>query len=74
LALLLVKEFIEDGRNGLLCDFFSPKQIADRVDEVLNHPDRMRYLGQAARRDIVEKYEVRKKLAEYQELYLSLLG
>jgi len=34
----------------------------------------MRYLGQAARRDIVESYEVRKKLAEYQELYLSLLG
>jgi glycosyltransferase involved in cell wall biosynthesis len=69
-----VKELIEDGRNGLLCDFFSPQQIADRVDEILDHPDRMRYLGQAARRDIVEQYEVRDKLAEYQALYQSLVG
>ncbi|OPY81093.1 MAG: hypothetical protein A4E64_00066 [Syntrophorhabdus sp. PtaU1.Bin058] len=72
--LLMVKEFIEYGRNGLLCDFFSPKQIANRVDEILNHPDRMRYLGQAAQRDIVEKYEMRKKLAKYQALYLSPAG
>ncbi|HOE19268.1 MAG: hypothetical protein PHC68_01245 [Syntrophorhabdaceae bacterium] len=44
------------------------------MDEFLNNPERMRHLGQAARRDIVEKYGVRKKLAEYQELYLSLAG
>ena len=69
-----VREFIEDGRNGLLVDFFSPQSIADRIDEVLDHPDRMNHLGQAARQDIIERYEVKDKLSEYQELVKSLLG
>lgn len=69
-----VQEFIDDGRNGLLVDFFSPQRIADRVDEVLDDPDRMRHLGKAARNAIVEHYEVRNKLAEYQGLWHSLIG
>jgi glycosyltransferase involved in cell wall biosynthesis len=68
-----VEEIIEDGRNGLLCDFFSPQQIADRVDEVFNNPDRMRRLREAARRDIIEHYDVKNKLAEYQKLWQRLL-
>jgi len=68
-----VEEIIEDGRNGLLCDFFSPQQIADRVDEVFNNPDRMRRLREAARRDIIEHYDVKDKLAEYQKLWQRLL-
>lgn len=68
-----VREVIDHGRNGLLFDFFSPSQIADRVDEVLNHAARMRHLGQAARQDIIEHYEVREKLAKYQELWQPLV-
>jgi glycosyltransferase involved in cell wall biosynthesis len=68
-----VQEVIEDNRNGLLFDFFSPQQIADKVDEVLDDVDRMRHLGQAARQDIIEYYEVRKKLADYQELWQTLV-
>ena len=68
-----VEEIIEDGRNGLLCDFFSPQQIADRVDEVFNNPDRMHRLREAARRDIIEHYDVKNKLAEYQKLWQRLL-
>jgi glycosyltransferase involved in cell wall biosynthesis len=68
-----VQEFIEDGRNGLLVDFFSPQKIADRVDEVLNRPDRMGHLGQAARRGVIKNCDVKKKLVEYQELYASLV-
>lgn len=66
-----VKEVIEDGRNGLLVDFFSPAQIADRVDEVLGHPGRMARLGKAARDDIVRNYSVKDKLAEYERLWKS---
>jgi glycosyltransferase involved in cell wall biosynthesis len=51
-----VREVIRDGENGLLVDFFSPKQIADRVGEVLDHPTRMQELRQKARQTIVEQY------------------
>jgi glycosyltransferase involved in cell wall biosynthesis len=69
-----VEEFIEDGRNGLLVDFFSPQKIADRVDEVLDHHDRMGHLGKVARQDIIKRYEVKDALAEYQELWQSLFA
>lgn len=68
-----VQEVIEDGRNGLLVDFFSPKGIADRVDEVLSHPDRMRQLGEIARRDIMQHFNVKDKLGEYEALWKSLI-
>jgi glycosyltransferase involved in cell wall biosynthesis len=51
-----VAEVIEDGRNGLLVDFFSPNEIADRVDEVLDHPDRHTEMRLNARRTILERY------------------
>lgn len=53
-----VREMIEDGVNGLLCDFFDPKGIADRVEEVLDHPDRMQAIRDAARRTILQRYEL----------------
>jgi len=69
-----VEEVIEDGRNGLLVDFFSHKEIADRVDEVLDDPGRMAHLGEAARRDVVESYNVRDKIGEYQRLWEDVMG
>ncbi len=55
-----VQEVIRDRENGLLVDFFSIGQIIDRVDEVLDHPDRMAALRAAARRTIVERYDLRR--------------
>ncbi|MBD2183828.1 glycosyltransferase family 4 protein [Aerosakkonema funiforme] len=51
-----VREIIRDGENGLLVDFFSPKQIADRIDEVLDHPTRMAEIRQKARQTVLEQY------------------
>lgn len=53
-----VEEVIEDGVNGLLVDFFQPGQIAEAVDRVLNHPDRMQELRIQARRTIVDRYDL----------------
>ena len=55
-----VREAIEDGKNGLLVDFFSPSAIADRVDEVLDHPDQMAKIRKQARKTIVSRYELSK--------------
>ncbi|MBC8123787.1 MAG: glycosyltransferase [Gemmatimonadaceae bacterium] len=51
-----VMEMIRDGVNGLLVDFFSPRQIAERVEEVLDHPTRMAEIRARAWALILEKY------------------
>ncbi|MFB2833544.1 glycosyltransferase family 4 protein [Floridanema evergladense] len=53
-----VQEVISDGENGLLVDFFAPKQIADRISEVLDHPTRMAQLRQKARETALERYSL----------------
>jgi len=53
-----VQEVIEDGRNGLLVDFFSPAQVADTVVRALADPARMLPLRAAARQTVVERYDL----------------
>lgn len=55
-----VEEVIRDGENGLLVDFFSTVQLADRIDAVLDHPDRMQAVRTAARQTIVDRYDLRR--------------
>ncbi|WP_207477540.1 glycosyltransferase [Arenibaculum pallidiluteum] len=54
-----VQEVIADGVNGLLVDFFSTTQIADAVDRVLDHPNRMRAQREAARRTAVLRFDAK---------------
>ena len=54
-----VMEVLEDGYNGLAVDFFSPHQIADRVDQVLDHPSRMAHLRAAARQTAVNRFDLK---------------
>ena len=53
-----VLEVIIDGKNGLLVDFFSPREIAQRVDEVLEHPERMQEIRFQARETIMRNYNL----------------
>ena len=54
-----VEEVIADGENGLLVDFFSPEDLAAAVDKVLRHKDRMRDMREAARKTVVNKYDLK---------------
>lgn len=63
-----VREVIEDGKNGLLVDFFSPQKIADRVDEVFNHPTRMAELRENARKTALERYALANLLPQHIQL------
>ena len=66
-------EVIEDRHNGLLVDFFSPEDVADRVDEVLDHPDQMREIRQRARQTVRERYDLDKCLARQMTLIKNLV-
>jgi glycosyltransferase involved in cell wall biosynthesis len=60
-----VREVIADGKNGLLVDFFSPTEIADSVDEVLDHPDQFTYLREQARQTILQQYDLAQLLPQH---------
>jgi glycosyltransferase involved in cell wall biosynthesis len=53
-----VQEVIRDGENGLLVDFFDGDSLAQRIGAVLADPTSHRPLGEAARRDAVEGYDL----------------
>lgn len=57
-----VAEAIEDGKNGLMVDFHSPEEIAERVEEALDDPTRMAPLREAARRTALERYDLERCL------------
>lgn len=68
-----VEEVIEDRKNGLLVDFFSPEQVADAVDRVLDHPDRMRAIRKAARQTILQRYELQDCIQRQVELIRAMV-
>jgi glycosyltransferase involved in cell wall biosynthesis len=67
-----VREAITDGENGLLVDFFNPRAVADRVCEVLNHPDRMALIRAKARQTVLDKYDLKALLPQQLRLIKDL--
>jgi glycosyltransferase involved in cell wall biosynthesis len=63
-----VMEVIQDGENGLLVDFFSPQQIADRIDEVFSHPTRFADVRVKARETALERYDLKQLLPQHLQL------
>lgn len=59
-----VKEVIEDKVNGLLADFFSPADIADKLEQALVYKQEMRSLRAKARETVLERYDLKKLLPE----------
>ena len=54
-----VEEMIEDGRTGLLFDFFDAGALAARTIDVLAAPERHRAMRDAARAHIVANYDLK---------------
>jgi glycosyltransferase involved in cell wall biosynthesis len=60
-----VLEVVQDGVNGLLVDFFSPQNIANRVEEALNYPQEMKTIRENARETIIKRYDLAKLLSQH---------
>lgn len=63
------REFIDDGINGFLRDPHDAAGMADAALAVLRDPERLRHMGEEARRDAVETYGARCVLKRYLDLY-----
>ena len=64
---------IKDGENGLLVGSGDAQQLADRITFLLADKERARALGAAARRTVLEQYDIHLIAARYRDLYRSLI-
>ncbi len=55
-----VEEVIEHGENGLLVDFFSPGDIAERVVQALESPGDFTAIRQRARQTVLDRYDLKR--------------
>ncbi len=67
-----IREVVENGKNGLLVDFFSAGEVAEKVFQILDHPDRMQAMRDAARQTIVDRYDLKKLLPLHMGLIRDL--
>jgi glycosyltransferase involved in cell wall biosynthesis len=66
-----VCEVIEDGRNGLLADFFDAEGLADLACRVLDRPEQFRHLGANAVDLVRKKYSADVCLPQIQQLFVD---
>ena len=57
-----VLEVLRDRVNGLTVDFFDGAALADRIDEVFEHPDRMQALRDKARETMIKSFDLSTRL------------
>jgi glycosyltransferase involved in cell wall biosynthesis len=69
-----VQEFIEDGRNGFLVDFFDPEALARQVDHVLTHRDSLGNIRARARETVLAQYSLAECLPRQLRLFQEVTG
>ena len=64
-----------NGENGVLVDFFSPTDIAAKVDDVLSNRASKKYglMRKNARETILNNYNTQKSIQQYQHLLETLI-
>jgi len=68
-----VEEVIEDGKNGLLVDFFSGSELANAIDRVFASPNQLQAIRETARATIIERYPLSQGISAYRQLFGELI-
>jgi glycosyltransferase involved in cell wall biosynthesis len=69
-----VQEVIDHEVHGLLVDFYDVEGLANQAMRVLRSPEQLRHLGEAARRRVLDRYELAHCTGELVKLFESVAG
>ncbi|MGD0406578.1 MAG: glycosyltransferase family 4 protein [Candidatus Bathyarchaeia archaeon] len=69
-----IPETIENGKNGFLVEPFNPKQFADRILYLLEHPAEAAEMGLLARQTILERFDWRIVVKDVLKVYDEALS
>jgi len=66
-------ETIIHQETGLLCDVYDPKDIAEKMEWIIEHPEEAKQLGEAAEKVVRKKYDKQTILTKNIAFYKSLI-
>jgi len=64
-------EVVIEGETGLLVSPGSPGELAQAVLSLRQDPDGSRRMGEAARRRVEQHFDIRRTVAEYEQMYMA---
>lgn len=68
-----IAEVIQDGVNGILVPVAQPMQLVNRLSQLLQQPNQMDHLKQAARETVVNSFSMKKMVSELETIYNELI-
>ncbi|WP_207512460.1 glycosyltransferase [Longitalea luteola] len=68
-----IPEVIEDGVNGLLVPVNEPMQLVERLSRLLQQPNQLAQMKQAARETVINSFSMKKMVAELETIYNDLI-
>ncbi len=69
-----LQELVDDGRTGLHFAPGSPEELAEKVEWAWSHPERVRDMGQEARREFEKRYTAEKNYAMLMDIYKTTMA
>ena len=69
-----IPEVIEDGETGLLVQPGDAQSLAEQMESLGDQPERVRKLGEAGRRRVLERFSMDRMVEETFQVYTELLG
>jgi glycosyltransferase involved in cell wall biosynthesis len=64
-----MQEIVDEGRTGLYFKAGNPEDLAEKVEWAWNHPERMREMGEEARREYESKYTAERNYLLLMDIY-----
>ena len=62
------------GVNGLLVPVEQPMQLVDRISQLIQQPDRVAQMKQAARETVINSFSMKKMVTELEDIYNNLIN
>ena len=68
-----IPELIEDGKNGVLTAPSDTKDLADRLQQLINDPALRTTLGKKGRQQVLEHYDLNENCARMADFFKGFL-
>ena len=66
-------DYILDGKTGFLIDFHDTEKFVEKILYFLDNPKEIKRMGANARKLVVEKYSMEKRVSQVIKLYRKMI-